>query len=45
MQEEFIEQYKTIQKVVKECYSDTNIALPFTIEDVLKVFMDIAQSH
>ncbi|XP_054167018.1 exocyst complex component 1-like [Oppia nitens] len=45
MQEEFIIQYKTIQEMIERCYPDANITLLFTIDDVLNVFSEIAQSH
>ncbi|XP_015789964.1 exocyst complex component 1 [Tetranychus urticae] len=45
MQEEFISQYKSLQEMIEKCYPDANITLSFTIEDILQVFSDIAQSH
>ncbi|CAG2100013.1 unnamed protein product [Medioppia subpectinata] len=45
MQEEFITQYKTIQEMIERCYPDANITLLFTIDDVLNVFSEIAQTH
>jgi len=45
MQEEFITQYKAIQEMIERCYPDANITLLFTIDDVLNVFSEIAQSH
>lgn len=45
MQTEFLTQYKAIQSMIERCYPSTNLSLTFTIEDVLQVFSDIAQSH
>lgn len=45
MQDEFLSQYKSIQGLIERCYPATNLSLPFTIDDILKVFSDIAQSH
>ncbi|XP_074605508.1 exocyst complex component Sec3 [Brevipalpus obovatus] len=45
MQEEFISQYKILQEMIERCYPDANISLSFTINDILQVFSDIAQSH
>lgn len=45
MQEEFIAQYKNIQEMIERCYPQANISLQFTIEDVLNIFSEIAQSH
>lgn len=45
MQEEFISQYKSLQEMIEKCYPDANITLSFTIDDILQVFSDIAQSH
>ncbi|CAG2165014.1 unnamed protein product [Oppiella nova] len=45
MQGEFITQYKTIQEMIERCYPDANITLSFTIDDVLNVFSEIAQTH
>lgn len=45
MQTEFLSQYKAIQGMIERCYPSTNLGLTFTIDDVLQVFSDIAQSH
>jgi len=45
MQEEFISQYKALQDMIERCYPDANISLSFSIDDILRVFSDIAQSH
>lgn len=45
MQEEFITQYKSISEMIERCYPQANIALLFSIEDVLNVFSEIAQMH
>lgn len=45
MQEEFIAQYKSISEMIERCYPQANIALLFSIEDVLNVFSEIAQMH
>lgn len=45
MQKEFLSQYKAIQGMIERCYPSTNLSLTFSIEDVLQVFSDIAQSH
>lgn len=45
MQTEFLSQYKAIQGMIERCYPSSNLGLTFTIEDVLQVFSDIAQSH
>lgn len=45
MQTEFLSQYKAIQSMIERCYPSSNLSLTFTIEDVLQVFSDIAQSH
>ena len=45
MQTEFLSQYKAIQSMIERCYPSTNLSLTFTIDDVLQVFSDIAQSH
>lgn len=45
MQEEFIQQYKCIEDLIQRCYPGSQIALDFTINDVLEYFSDIARSH
>lgn len=45
MQQEFLSQYKAIQGMIERCYPSTNLSLSFSIDDVLRVFSDIAQSH
>nr|XP_027198922.1 exocyst complex component 1-like [Dermatophagoides pteronyssinus] len=45
MQEEFITQYKYIQEMIKKCYPESNINLMFTIDHVLNIFSEIAQTH
>lgn len=45
MQSEFLSQYKAIQGMIERCYPGSNLSLMFSIEDVLQVFSDIAQSH
>lgn len=45
MQDEFLSQYKAIQGMIERCYPGTNLSLTFTIEDLLRVFEDIARSH
>ena len=45
MQDEFLSQYKAIQTMIERCYPSTNLSLIFTINDVLQVFSDMAQSH
>lgn len=45
MQTEFLSQYKAIQGMIERCYPSSNLSLAFSIEDVLQVFSDIAQSH
>lgn len=45
MQTEFLYQYKAIQGMIERCYPSSNLSLTFTIDDVLQVFSDIAQSH
>jgi hypothetical protein len=45
MQEEFIQQYKCIEDLTQRCYPGSQIALDFTINDVLEYFSDIARSH
>lgn len=45
MQQEFVSQYEYIQGMIERCYPATNLSLTFTIDDVLRVFSDIAQSH
>ena len=45
MQEEFIQQYKCIEDLIQRCYPGAQIALDFTINDVLDYFSDIARSH
>ncbi|XP_071846851.1 exocyst complex component 1-like isoform X2 [Apostichopus japonicus] len=44
-QEEFIRQYKHIDDMIRRCYGGSNVSLEFSIEDVLKYFSEIAQSH
>lgn len=45
MQEEFLSQYKAIQGMIERCYPSSNLTLAITIDDILQVFSDIAQSH
>lgn len=45
MQEEFIQQYKCVEDLIQRCYPGSQIALDFTINDVLDYFSDIARSH
>lgn len=45
MQDEFLSQYKAIQGMIERCYPSSNLSLTFTIDDLLQVFSDIAQSH
>lgn len=45
MQTEFVSQFKTIQGMIERCYPSSNLSLAFSINDVLQVFSDIAQSH
>ena len=45
MQTEFLSQYKAIQSMIERCYPSSQLSLTFTINDVLQVFSDIAQSH
>ncbi|XP_078682559.1 exocyst complex component 1-like isoform X1 [Branchiostoma floridae x Branchiostoma belcheri] len=45
MQEEFISQYKHFEDLIRRCYPESGITLEFTIDDILKFFSDIAQSH
>lgn len=44
-QDEFIRQYKHIDDMIHRCYGGSNVSLEFSIEDVLKFFSEIAQSH
>ncbi|KAI8499917.1 Exocyst complex component 1 [Branchiostoma belcheri] len=43
--EEFISQYKHFEDLIRRCYPESGITLEFTIDDILKFFSDIAQSH
>lgn len=45
MQEEFIQQYKTLEDLIQQCYPGSMITLEFTINDILNFFSDIARSH
>lgn len=45
MQTEFITQYNYIQEMIEKCYPQSNINLMFTIDHVLKIFSEIAQTH
>lgn len=45
MQKEFLNQYNFFTEMLDKCYKDSNISLEFTIDDVLQMFSDIAQSH
>ena len=45
MQEEFISQYKNVEDLIQRCYPGAQIALEFTINEVLEYFSDIARSH
>lgn len=45
MQEEFIQQYKYIENLIRRCYPGSMISLDFEIEDILQFFSEIAQSH
>ncbi|KAK7495288.1 hypothetical protein BaRGS_00013470 [Batillaria attramentaria] len=45
MQDVFINQYKRYDDLMKKCYPDSQLALEFTIDNVLQYFSDIAQSH
>ncbi|KAI4458169.1 sec3/syntaxin-related [Holotrichia oblita] len=45
MQEEFIQQYKTLEDLIQQCYPGSMITLEFTITDILNFFSDIARSH
>lgn len=45
MQEEFIQQYKTIEELIQRCYPSAMITMEFSIQDILEFFSGIAQSH
>ena len=45
MQEEFIQQHKTLEDLIRQCYPGSMITLEFTINDILNFFSDIARSH
>lgn len=45
MQEEFIQQYKSIEELIQRCYPGSMITLDFTIGDILEFFSEIARSH
>lgn len=45
MQEEFIQQYKSIEDLIQRCYPGSMICLEFSIEDILQFFSEIARSH
>ncbi|XP_071451140.1 exocyst complex component 1 isoform X2 [Hetaerina americana] len=45
MQEEFIQQYKSIEELIQRCYPGSMITLDFTISDILEFFSEIARSH
>ena len=45
MQREFLNQYKLFVDMIEKCYGASNIALEFTIEDVLGMFSEIARTH
>ena len=45
MQREFLNQYKLFVDMIAKCYGASNIALEFTIEDVLGMFSEIARTH
>ncbi|XP_034249053.1 exocyst complex component 1 isoform X2 [Thrips palmi] len=45
MQEEFIQQYKSVEDLIQRCYPGSMIALEFTISDILEFFSEIARSH
>eukprot|EP00127_Corallochytrium_limacisporum_P006924 Clim_evm10s238 gene=Clim_evmTU10s238 len=45
MQEEFLDQYKTFQKLIGQCYPGSQITLEVSIDDILNAFSDIARSH
>ncbi|KAL5012020.1 hypothetical protein ScPMuIL_010571 [Solemya velum] len=44
-QDEFIKQCEHYKYLINKCYPDSGICLEFSIDDVLKYFSDIAQSH
>ncbi|CAG5073992.1 Similar to Sec3: Exocyst complex component 1 (Drosophila melanogaster) [Cotesia congregata] len=45
MQGEFIAQYIYIEELIQRCYPDSQIALEFTIQNILEFFSEIARSH
>ncbi|OQV24505.1 Exocyst complex component 1 [Hypsibius exemplaris] len=45
MQQEFIEQYKNYTELIDACYPDSKITFAFAIDDILKIFEEIAASH
>lgn len=45
MQEEFIQQYKTLEDLIQQCYPGSMISLEFTIQDILNFFSEIARQH
>lgn len=45
MQREFLNQYNLFTEMLGKCYPGSGITLEFTIDDVLQMFSDIAQSH
>lgn len=45
MQEEFIQQYKTLEDLIQQCYPGSMISVEFTIQDILNFFSEIARQH
>ncbi|XP_041780962.1 exocyst complex component 1 [Anopheles merus] len=45
MQQEFINQYNSLEQWIQRCYAGSMITLEFTINDLLDFFSEIAQSH
>ncbi|XP_055332832.1 exocyst complex component 1-like [Paramacrobiotus metropolitanus] len=45
MQQEFIEQYQNYQRLIEVCYPNSQIVFGFGIDDILKIFEEIAASH
>lgn len=45
MQQEFIDQYKNYLRLIDVCYPSSQIIFAFGVDDILKIFEEIAASH
>jgi hypothetical protein len=45
IQEEFCRQLRKYEELITKCYPDITMRLDFTLEELLQMFSELAQSH